>query len=145
MTAAPAPAQAPPRRRRTWVVVLVAALLAILAVAGVGTALFVSNTLPPYSAARDFIEDIVDGRFQSAGDRLCRSAIDSPEAAIASVVQDFGGGRSISVNPLTVDREGDRATVEYGIRPRDGGDDRVFALPMRKEGGDWKPCPGATR
>lgn len=125
--------------------VLVSVLVAILAVLGFGTALFVANTLPPYSAAGDFIEDLVDGKFPSAGDRLCRSARGRTDAAIASVLQNFGGGRSVSVNPLTVDREGDRATVEYGIRPRDGGEDRVYALPMRNEAGDWKPCPGAGR
>lgn len=146
---APAPGEhgAPPRarRRRTWVVVLVSVMAAILAVAGAGTALFIANTLPPFSAANDFIEDIVDGRFESAGDRLCRSAANDPDTALASVIRNFGGGRSVSVNPFTVDREGGRATVEYGVRPRDGGADRVYALPMREEGGDWKPCPGAGR
>lgn len=131
------------RRGRGWIVVLVSVLAVIFVVLGIGTALFVSNTLPPYSAAHDFIEDIVDGDLGSAGNRLCRAHDDSPETAIAEVLQNFGGGRSVSVNPFTVDREGDRATVEYGIRPRDGGEDRVYELPMRKEGGDWVACPGA--
>ena len=140
-----APTPRPARPRRTWVVVLVSVMLAILAVAGVGTVLFVSNTLPTYSAARDFISDVVDGKKQSAEDRLCSSASARPDAAILSIVQYFIVGGSITVNPFTVDRDGKRATVEYTIQPRDGGADRTYELPMREEGGDWKPCPAGYR
>jgi len=125
--------------------VLVAVMVAILAIAGAGTALFISNTLPAFSAADDFMEDLVDGRIDSAADRLCRSASARPEAALVSITQHFIGGEHLAVNPFTVDRDGARATVEYSIRPRDGGDDRIFVLPLREEGGDWKPCPDPGR
>ena len=95
-------------------------MAAILAVAGAGTALFISNTLPPFAAADDFMEDLVDGRFEAAVDQLCRSASARPEAALVSITQHFLGGEHLAVNPFTVDRDGDRATVEYSIRPRDG-------------------------
>lgn len=136
---------APPRRRRSWIVVLVSVLVAILAVIGVGTALFVANTLPPFSAADEFMEDLADARFDAAAAQLCAADLERPEAAISSVTRHFFGGRRLSVNPFTVDREGDRATVEYTVRPRSGGDDRIYDLPMREERGEWKPCPGAGR
>ncbi len=142
---APAGVPAPARPRRTWIVVLVSVLVAILLVAGAGTALFVANTLPPYSAARDFIGDLVDGKVSSASGRLCRGAADRSDDAITSVLRNFGGGKTVSVNPFTVDRADATATVEYVIRPRGGGDDRVYVLPLRKEGDDWKPCPGTDR
>ena len=154
MTAPPPPpppgdqaTPAPPRagRRRTWIIVLVAVMVTIFAIAGVGTALFISNTLPAFSASDDFMDDLVDGRFEAAADRLCRLASARPEAAIVSITQHFIGGEHLSMNPFTVDRDGDRATVEYTIQPRDGGDDRVYALAMRYERGKWKPCPTGDR
>lgn len=150
----PAPAPTPghqmapqprPRRRRTWVVVLVAVMVAILAVAGAGTALFISNTLPAFSAADDFMEDLVEARFDAAADQLCTSASGRAEAAILSVTENFIGGENLSVNPFTVDRDGDRATVEYTVRPRGGGEDDIYVLPLRRERGDWRPCPAAGR
>lgn len=124
------------RRRQTWVVVLVVVMVAILAVAGAGTALFISNTLPPFSAADDFMEDLVDGRVDAAADQLCDAASERADAAILSVTRHFLGGEHLSVNPFTVDREGDRATVEYAIRPRAGGDDDIYVLGFpRNRGG----------
>ena len=120
-------------------------MVAILAAAGTGTALFITNTLPAFSAADDFMEDLVDDRIDAAADQLCAAARERPDTAILSVTRHFLGGENLSVNPFTVDRDGDRATVEYAIRPRGGGDDDIYVLPLRRERGDWRPCPGAGR
>ena len=136
---------APKRRRRTWIVVLVSVMAAIFAIAAVGTALFVSRTLPPYSAADDFMGDLVDGRFDAAADRLCRSDRDRAEEVLLPITVRFVGGEHLSVNPFTVDRDDDRATVEYAIRERRSGKDRIYALRVLEENGDWRPCPGAGR
>jgi hypothetical protein len=49
----------------------------------------------------------------------------------------------VSVNPFGVDRDGDRATVDYTVSEERGSDSfDTYELTLRNEGGDWKPCPG---
>jgi hypothetical protein len=118
-------------------------VLAAIAIAfGIGTALFVSNTLPPYDAAHDFVNDLADGRLSAAADQLCRVDQENPQRAISIVTRHFPGNDRISVNPFGVDRDDDRATVDYTVTPTaDKGAGATFKLTLRKENGDWKPCP----
>ncbi len=107
-----------------------------------GTVLFVDRSLPPYQGAYDFLDDVTAGRGQASFDRLCASDRDDPETAIAALNRRIEFGDEVTVNALSVDRDGDRATVEVIIDPGGSADTRHFDLPMREEGGDWKACPG---
>ena len=131
----------PPRRRRAWLFVLIGALVAIFAATGVGTALFVSNTLPPYDAANDFVNDLADGRPTAAAARLCRADRAHSDRALSTVTRHFPGNDRISVNPFSVDRDAERATVEYTVSERGGGASHTYELPLVEERGDWRPCP----
>jgi hypothetical protein len=131
-----------PRRRRGWIVVLVLALGAIFLFAIAGTVLFVDRSLPPYQAAYDFLDDVTAGRGQASFDRLCASDRGDPESAVDALKRRIDFGDEITVNALSVDRDGDRATVEVIIDPGSTTDTRDFELPMREEGGEWKACPG---
>ena len=137
------PPGTPPRRRRGWLITLIAVMAVFLVSVIAGTALFVSNTLPPYDAANDFLNDLADGRLTAAANQLCSSDQDTPDRALTLVTQHFVGRERISVNPFGVDRYGDRATVDYTVSEERGSDSiDTFALPLREENGDWRPCPG---
>jgi hypothetical protein len=108
-----------------------------------GTVLFVSSTLPPYDAANDFVNDLADGRYRAAASQLCAADQGDSDRAISVVTRHFPGNDRVSVNPLGVDRDGDRATVDYTVS-RERGSDSIdtYELALREEDGDWKPCPG---
>jgi hypothetical protein len=118
-------------------------LTAFLVAVVLGTVFFVSSTLPPYDAANDFVNDLADGRYSAAADQLCNSDRNDSDRALSVVTRHFPGNDRISVNPFGVDRDGDRATVDYTVS-RERGSDSVdtYELPLREEGGDWRPCPG---
>jgi hypothetical protein len=131
----------PPRRSRRWVVVLVAVLSLALAAAIAGTVLFVDSTLPPYNAAHDFIDDVFHGRTSSASARLCAHDRERARGALYRVRSTFGFGTTPSVNVFSVDRDGNRATVDYSVDTSPHV--TTYTLEMRREGGSWKACPGA--
>lgn len=132
---------APQPRSRRWVVVLVAALALTVGAAIAGTVLFVDRTLPPYNAAHDFVRDVIQGRTSTAAARLCSADREHSQDAIDTVRSTFGfGSATVTVNVLTVDRNGDRATVDYNVTPRAP---TTYHLQMRLEGGSWKACPGS--
>jgi hypothetical protein len=106
--------------------------------------LFVDRTLPPLEAATDFLDDLAKGRAVRAADQLCANDRDDAVSALRLITRHFPGGEDITTNPLTVDREGDRATVEYTINSRGSGSDRTYDLGMRLEDGDWRACPSDT-
>jgi hypothetical protein len=155
---APAPAPAPtdnwalasqpgaraPRKRRGWIVALVLTLGSIVAFGIAGTALFATRTLPPYQGAYDFLDDVTAGHEQDAIDRLCAADSDDPEAAFSELGSRIGFGSTVTVNFLSVDRDGNRATVEYLVDPSGPEVGTSYDLPMREEGGDWLACPGAS-
>ena len=140
----PTPPTGARRRRMAWIVVLVAVLGLIVISAVAGTVLFVDRTLPPLEAATDFLDDLAKGRAVRAADQLCANDRDDAVSALRLITRNFPGGEEITTNPLTVDREGDRATVEYTINARGSGTDRTYDLGMRLEGGDWRACPSDT-
>lgn len=146
----PAPAQwtpAPAKRRRTWLVVLLSILGAMVVVAIAGVALFVTRTLPPYRGAHDFMEALVDGSRSEAVSRLCARDREDPDEAFQSVLRNIAGrGKvEVSVNPFGVSRDGDRATVDYTVSRDDDDfdDDETHELVVVEEDGDWKACPSA--
>lgn len=125
--------------------VLVTALSIILVAVIAGTVLFVDRTLPPYDVAHEFIiDDLIERRFDDAARLLCDADQEDAESAIEEVLQvpsgDFNGRLLYSVNPLTVDRSGQVATVEYSVDPG-AGPTRTYELPMREENGEWRVCP----
>lgn len=121
---------------------MLAALLGVGILAAIaGTVLFVDRTVPPYDAAKDFLHDLGEGRRSKAVSQLCSADRESSEAAISEVTQTFQNGRRILVNPLTVDRTDDRATVEYSIEVRGDDENPEFELLMREENGTWRACP----
>ncbi|MCJ7438169.1 MAG: hypothetical protein MUP97_10450 [Acidimicrobiia bacterium] len=140
-----APGTKAPRKRRGWIAALVLALGTIAAFGIAGTALFATRTLPPYQGAYDFLDDVTAGREQDAIDRLCAADRDDPEAAFSELGRRIGFGTTLTVNFLSVDRDGDHATVEYQVDPPGTAAAKSYDLPMREEGGDWKACPGASR
>jgi hypothetical protein len=141
---------APPRRSRRWLVVFLVIMGLIVLIVIAGGVLFATRTLPPYNAASDFVDDLADNKFQAAADQLCATDQDDPDAAISTVTRHFAGRDNVVVNPLTVDRDGDIAWVDYTVSSDDStGDDddeETHQLVVIEEDGDWKPCPsGAAR
>jgi hypothetical protein len=141
---------APPRRSRRWLVVFLVIMGLIVLIVVAGGVLFATRTLPPYNAASDFVDDLADNKFQAAADQLCATDQDDPDAAISTVTRHFAGRDNVVVNPLTVDRDGDIAWVDYTVSSDDStGDDddeETHQLVVIEEDGDWKPCPsGAAR
>jgi hypothetical protein len=116
-----------------------------LVVAIAGTVLFADRTFPPFDAANDFLDDLADSRGDRAAEQLCSSDREDADDAIGEVTRRFPGGDELFVNPLGVDRDGDRAWVEFTITDGNGDDndnDRSYRLPLRQEDGEWRPCPG---
>jgi len=139
----PAPSR-PPRKR--WIAVLVAALVGIAAIAIAGTALFVTNTLPPLRATWDFTNDIEDGHYDSAFAQLCEPLRTEGRRTdfenFADLVND--NTHSIGVNIFSVNRNGDHATVEFTAHKPNERDLNV-KLTVVHEDGDWKPCGALYR
>jgi hypothetical protein len=145
-TATPTPAPPPDgaagrRPRRAWILVLVAVLAGIVAVAIAGTVLFVTVTLPPFSAANDFVNDLADAKYRSAARQLCAADRRDADRAISTITRHFPGNDRITVNPLGVDRDGSEATVEYTVSAKSSSHSHTYKLRVRQEQGDWKPCP----
>ena len=114
----------------------------IVLTAVLGTVFFVTATLPPFSTANDFVNDLAGARFRSAASQLCAADRDNPDRALSIVTRHFPGNDQVTVNPLTVDRDGSRATVEYTVSADRSSHSRTYELPLREEHGDWLACPG---
>jgi hypothetical protein len=128
-----------PRRRR-WVAVLVGVLIVIAVIAGVGTYFFVDRTLPPLRAVYDFANDLEDGHYAAAYRRLCRvdQLRNDTTAFRSSVLALLGPHPDLTVNPFSVDRTDNRATVDIGVSSR--GRDQTITVSVAERGGDWHPC-----
>jgi hypothetical protein len=140
------PATAPPasathRPPRRWIVVLVAALVGIVAVAVAGTVLFFTRTFPPLEATYDFTDDIDDGDFRDAYDDLCsRTKNDETQSSFNEFADELrAGSAGLDVDPFSVSRDGDHATVKFTARRPQDRDWRI-TLGLVHEGGDWQPC-----
>lgn len=129
------------RRGKRWLVVLLAVLGVIIVVGVVGTVLFVDRTYPVVDTADDFLREIQFGSTEAATERLCAAnRTGDSETAIEVVQATLRDSDSYTVNFLSVDRDGHRAsidfTVDYAFR-----DERSYRLDLRLEGSDWKVCP----
>jgi hypothetical protein len=116
----------------------------IVAAGVAGTVLFATRTLPPYRAANDFIGNVVHDQPDAAAHNLCAADATSPEAAIRRVrrvVGQHGTIRSMTVNPLGVDRSGDTAKVDFTVNYENGVSSRTYSLAVITENGAWKACP----
>lgn len=145
----PPPAGAPvvpgatqPRKRRGWLIALVSVLGVIVLTVVLGTVFFVTATLPPFSAANDFVNDLAGAKFRAAASQLCAADRDNADRALSIVTRHFPGSDQVTVNPLTVDRDGSRATVEYTVSANRSNRGHTYELPLREERGDWLACPG---
>jgi hypothetical protein len=136
------PGAARPRRRRGWLIALVSVLGVIVLTAVLGTVFFVTATLPPFSAANDFVNDLAGAKFRSAASQLCAADRDNVDRALSTVTRHFPGNDQVTVNPLAVDRDGSRATVEYTVSADRSNRGHTYELPLREEHGDWLACPG---
>jgi len=144
----PAAAAGAPRqpRGRGWLVMLVVALGVILALAVAGTVLFVTRTLPPYNGAKDFLHDVAQREQTSAESRLCAADSAHPVLTLAGVDRsiDRADAKTLSANPLGVDRSGSTATVTFTVTYNGGKSTETFGLPMTLENGTWKACPSVS-
>jgi hypothetical protein len=138
------PTGAGPVRRpsKAWVFILVGVLVLIVATVVAGTVLFVNRSLGPLDGANNFLHDVGSLRLASAANRLCAPDRANADAEIATVRAHFRDGKSFTVNPFSVDRTDDRATVDYAVQPRGGGASHSFTIPLRLENGHWHACPG---
>ena len=57
---------------------------------------------------------------------------------------DRADAKTLSANPLGVDRSGSTATVNFTVTYNGGKAGKTFALPMALEGGSWKACPSGN-
>jgi hypothetical protein len=123
-------------------VVLLVALGLVVAMAAAGTALFVTRTLPPYNAARHFLDDVSND--QGNASHLCAARADNPDQAVRQVrdrLESFGSIRNLSPNAFGVDRTDDTAKVDFVVNYNGGRSSRTFSLLVVDENGSWKACP----
>jgi hypothetical protein len=139
----PQAAAGAPRRKRGmgWLVALLIGLGAILAMATAGTVLFVTRTLPPYNAADDFLSAVKRGDDNAATSRLCSADSGDAQRAIQIVRDVMSNAKSVSPNPLGVDRSDNSGRVDFTVTYNGSKSSQSYVLPMVKEGGSWKACP----
>lgn len=131
----PTGAEPRPRRRRRWPWLLGGVLVLIVGLGVTGGTVFVQKIKPVIDSANEFLGDLDQGNSSSAFDQLCaRDREDLVEDDLVGLlsVDDF------EVNPFDVSVNGDRATVGYDAEGL--GRDQKYELPLRKEGGTWRPC-----
>jgi len=131
--------------RKRWIVVLVLALVLILAIGTAGTTLFFTRTFPPLSATYDFTDDIRDGDVDDAYAQVCtRLQSASAQQNFETFARRLQRADSLSVNLLSVDRNGDRASVDFDTTYGDSTDSVTTTLRLVHEDGDWRPCGADT-
>jgi hypothetical protein len=136
-----APLAPPSAPRKRWIVVLVAALVLTIAIAVAGTVLFATNTWPPLNTAFDFTDDLEDGDVDGAYAQLCdRLRTPAGRDEFEDFANEFVDGLfTVSVNPFGVDRDGDRASVDFTANYRNNRH-IDFELALVHERGDWRVC-----
>lgn len=128
-----------PRRRRRWPWVLGGVLVLIIGLGATGGTLFVQKIKPVIDASNEFLGDLDRGNSSSAFDQLCaRDREDLDEGRVERFAS-LGLFEDYEINPFDVSINGDRATVGFDVEGL--GRDEKLELPLRKERGDWRPCP----
>ena len=139
------PTANPAKPRKRWIVVLVLALVVMLAIATAGTTLFFTRTFPPLSATYDFTDDIRDGNIDSAYAQVCsRLQSTTSQRNFETFARRIQRGDSLSVNLFSVDRNGNRASVDFDATYGDSSDAVTTTLRLVHEDGDWRPCGADT-
>jgi hypothetical protein len=131
----------PSAPRKRWIAVLVGVMVLILGIAIAGTVLFVTNTWPPLETAFDFTDDLEDGDVGAAYAQLCDDlrTPGSRDDFDAFADRFLDGLLTVSVDPFSVDRNGDRASVDFAASYRN--DRHVdLELALVHERGDWRVC-----
>lgn len=119
---------------------LAVALGLVLVTAVAGTVLFVTRTLPPLSATYDFTNDLNDGNTSSAFAQVCdKLRTPGARSGFNSFARGIASADSVDVDILSVDRDGDVATVEFTTH-YDNARSRKTKLKLVHEDGDWRPC-----
>ena len=136
---APAP---PPKRRLTWLWILIGVLVLIAALVVVAVVLFLRTINGPIDATSDVLAQIKAGHYAEARRLSCsadRDRFNDRQYArlLGDIVAERGAVTSYDVNYGKVD--GDRAEVRYDIEFRRDGHERYGAVAV-KEGGNWRPC-----
>jgi hypothetical protein len=131
----------PAAPRKRWLVVLIGVLVLIAGIAIAGTVLFAHNTWPPYRAAHDFTSDLEDGDVSGAYANLC-ARLTGPGRR--SDFEDFAnqirrGLDHMSMSVFQVDRNGDRATVDFTV-VHDVDRHTDLSLVLVREDDDWRVC-----
>jgi hypothetical protein len=147
--AVPAPTDTAPtdtaKPRKRWIVVLVLALVVILMIGTAGTTLFFTRTFPPLSATYDFTDDIRDGNIDSAYAQVCsRLQSTSSQRNFETFARRIQRADSLSVNLFSVDRNGNRASVDFSTTYGDSTGSVTTTLRLVHEDGDWRPCGADT-
>ena len=115
-------------------------LALILATAVAGSVLFATQTWPPLSATYDFTDDLHHGRTDAAFAQVCDSLrTESTRVRFDAFARAMANANSLSVDLLSVRRNGSRATVEYAVRYPSQRSNTV-KLFLIEEHGDWRPC-----
>jgi hypothetical protein len=124
----------------------VVTLTVIVGLAVAGTVLFVTRTLPPYNGAKNFLNDVAQRQQTGAEGRLCAGDATHPLVTLQGVNRsiDRADAKTLSANPLGVDRSGSTATVNFTVTYNGGKANQTFGLPMTLEGGSWKACPSVN-
>jgi hypothetical protein len=101
--------------------------------------LAVTRIAPPIQATNDYLQDIANGDYASAHDRLCateRATVS--EATLArqwqSFQSNFGSTEDLNVTPDDISRSTPSTRVHVP------GENRDLHFEVRKENGDWKIC-----
>jgi hypothetical protein len=122
--------------------VLLVVLGLVVAMGAAGTALFVTRTLPPYNAARHFLDDVSSNHANAS--HLCAARADNPDQAVQDVrqrLESFGTINTVSANALGVDRSDDTARVKFDVTYTGGRTSQTFSILVVDENGTWKACP----
>jgi HSP20 family molecular chaperone IbpA len=123
----------------------VAVVAALVLVVGIATAVFLLRVVkPPIDAANSYFGDLKARRYGAAYGRLCehtRRAVPKQEFVDALRVNLSGVYRidDYAANPR-VDLGDDRAEVDLEVSYA-GTDNDDVTLRLRKDKGNWKPCP----
>ncbi|MGH9015090.1 MAG: hypothetical protein ACRDZ1_14305 [Acidimicrobiia bacterium] len=120
-------------------------MASLVLVVGIAAAVFLLRVVkPPLDAANSYFGDLKAHRYSAAYGRLCehtrgavpkREFVDTLGANLSGVyrIDDY------AANPR-VDLGDDRAEVDLEVSYT-GTDNDDVTLRLRKEDGDWKPCP----
>jgi hypothetical protein len=139
--ASPARVYTGPAPRKRWIVVLVALLSATLVFGAAGTALFFENTWPPLDASYEYFDDLRVGNVDGAFAQLCSVQRQTGREYFATFINNvLPGLERFEVDAFSVDRDGDRASIDATAHRLGADNDLNVKLLLVRERGEWRPC-----